>query len=152
MENTWVLVANGSEARVFNLTKRSEGLQLVSEHLHPTSRMKGEKLASDRPGTYMGDSNSMGSASGYEEATSPKDYEIDRFAHELAGILNSGRTANSYGKLAVVAPSAFRGLLNKHMNDQVKKLVAHQIDKDYTKVNERELLGQLEPHLFPLIS
>lgn len=152
MENTWVLVANGSEARVFNLTKRSEGLKLVSEHLHPASRMKGDQLASDRPGTYMGDSNSMGSGSGYEEATSPKDYEIDRFAHELADILNSGRTANSYARLAVVAPSAFRGLLNKHMHDQVKKLIAYQIDKDYTKVNERDLLAQLEPHLFPLVS
>ncbi|PKM45362.1 MAG: host attachment protein [Gammaproteobacteria bacterium HGW-Gammaproteobacteria-1] len=152
MENMWVLVANGSEARVFNLTKRSDGLKLVSEHLHPASRMKGEKLASDRPGTYMEDSSSMSTGSAYEEPMSPKEYEIDRFAHELAGTLNSGRTANSYGKLTIVAPPAFRGLLNKHMNDQVKKLITQQVDKDYTKVNERELLGQLEPVLFPLVS
>lgn len=152
MENTWVLVANGSEARVFDLSKRSEGLRLVSEHLHPASRMKGDKLASDRPGIYKDDSSSMSTGSSYDEPISPKEYEIDRFAHELAGELNSGRTANKYGKLAIVAPPNFRGLLNKHMNEQVKKLVSHQIDKDYTKVNERELMSQLEPHLFPLVS
>ncbi len=152
MENTWVLVANGSEARVFGLTKRSEGLKLLSEHLHPASRMKGEQLASDRPGTYVGDTKSMGSGSSYTEATDPKDYEIDRFAHELADTLNSGRNANSYEKLVIVAPPGFRGLLNKHMCDQVKKRVSRQIDKDYTKVNDRELMGQLEPHLFPLVS
>jgi protein required for attachment to host cells len=94
----------------------------------------------------------MSTGSAYEEPMSPKEYEIDRFAHELAGTLNSGRTANSYCKLTIVAPPAFRGLLNKHMNDQVKKLITQQVDKDYTKVNERELLGQLEPVLFPLVS
>lgn len=152
MENTWVLVANGSEARIFNLEKRTEGLKLVSEHLHPASRMKGEKLASDRPGIYKDDSHSMSTGSSYDEPTPPKEYEIDRFAHELASELNSGRNTNHYAKLAVVAPPAFLGLLNKHMNDHVKKLVALQIDKDYTKSNERDLMGQLEPHLFPLVS
>lgn len=152
MENTWVLVANGSEARLFGLTKRSEGLKLLSEHLHPASRMKGEQLASDRPGTYVGDTKSVGSGSSYAEATDPKDYEIDRFAHELAGALNSGRTANSYDKLVIVAPPNFRGLLNKHMHEQVKKLVTQHVDKDYTKVNGRELMTQLEPHLFPLVA
>ncbi len=152
MENTWVLVANGSEARVYDLTKRTEGLKLVSEHLHPSSRMKGEQITSDRPGTYMGDTKSTGSGSSYTEPTDPREYEVDRFAHELAGTLNSGRTSNNYAKLVIVAPSNFRGLLNRHMNDQVRKLVTQQIDKDYTKVNERDLLGQLGPHLFPLVS
>ena len=88
MENTWVLVANGSEARVFGLTKRSEGLKLLSEHLHPASRMKGENLASDKPGAYMSDTKSVGVGAthgSYAEPTDPKEYEIDRFAHELAG-------------------------------------------------------------------
>ncbi len=155
MDNTWVLVANGSEARVFGLTKRSEGLKLVSEHLHPASRMKGERLASDKPGAYMSDTHSAGAGGthgSYAEPTDPKEYEIDRFAHELAGALNSGRTTNSYGKLVIVAPPNFRGLLNKHMHEQVRKLITQHIDKDYTKVNGRELMTQLEPHLFPLVA
>ncbi|MFA5628383.1 MAG: host attachment protein [Thiohalomonadaceae bacterium] len=149
MENTWVLIANGSEARIFKLQKRTEALQLVSTHNHPSSRMKGEQLATDRPGSYAGDS---GMGGGYEEAISPKEYEINRFAHEMATVLNSGRSANSYGKLTLVAPASFRGLLNKHMHEQVKKLIGQQIDKDYTKLNERELFARLEPHLFPLVS
>lgn len=146
MNNTWVLVANASEARLFSLVKSD--LTLIEKYTHPESRMKGEALASDRGGSYQSDSAGTGHGS-YQQPTDPKEYEMDRFAQELAGALNKGRTENQFEELVIVAAPRFHGLVNKHLNGQLSQMVAHHIDKDYTKVRDLEMLDTLMPYLRP---
>jgi len=141
MGNNWVLVANSSTARLYNL--KGKKINLISEHNHPESRQKSGEIASDRPGQYL--SHNSGVAHGsYADSTDPKEYEIERFAHELAEHLNSARKENRYSRLALVAPPQFHGMLNKHMNPNVSSMVVARVDKDYTKVTEDKLLEMIE--------
>ena len=41
---SWILVANGSEARIYDRTVEHPKLKVVSEHHHPESRMKSAEL------------------------------------------------------------------------------------------------------------
>ncbi len=144
MKNTWLLIANGSEARLYETEFRPKELNLLQEFVHPESREKGTELASDKSGHFQGDSGTGASTQGsFSEATDPKEYEMERFAGELVNALDAGRTANSYQHLVIASSPKFHGLLNKKMNGQLSKLVDKHINKDLTSLNERELLERL---------
>lgn len=145
MKNTWLLVANGSEARLYETEFRPKELVLLQEFNHPESREKGAELASDKAGHYQGDAmGTSGSTKGsFSEPTDPKEYEMERFAGELVKALDAGRSSNSFQHLFIASSPKFHGLLNKKMNGHLSKLVDKHINKDLTSLNERDLLGRL---------
>ena len=57
MSTTWILVGNAARARLYENTGIGKGLKLLSEFLHPQSRMKGVDLVSDRAGFVQGVGN-----------------------------------------------------------------------------------------------
>lgn len=142
MAKTWLVVANASQATIYQTEQRPKTLNLIKELLHPPSREKGESLASDRPGHFKGEAVGMeGTTHGaFNEPTDPKSYEHERFAVDLAKELDAGRTSNSYQNLIIVASPHFHGLLNKSMNSHVAALVGQHIQKDYTSLAPKELL------------
>jgi protein required for attachment to host cells len=144
MQNSWVLVANGSQARIFNMDGAKKNITLIKEFNHPESRMKTDQLSSDRSGNFNG--SNIGSGS-YTEATDPKSYEMERFALELAKSLEEGRATNKFGKVVLVASPHFLGLLKQNMGEQLGKAVSHTVQKDYTAINERDMLEQLKTHI-----
>ena len=147
MADTWVLVANASQARLYKTEERPKTLSLIKELLHPASRVKGENLASDRPGHFQGEAVGMeGTTHGaFNEPTDPKQYEHERFARELASELDSGRTNHAFDKLVIIASPHFHGLINKQLNGHLEKMVVNHIQKDYTELDEKALLEKLRP-------
>ena len=146
--STWVLVANSSEARLFETQKLGTAMNCLREFSHPEGREKGSELVSDRPGHYQ--SKGMGHGA-FVEPTDPKDVEVDRFASELAKELEKGRTAHAFNKLVVVAAPHFHGLLNTHMNEQTREMISNNIEKDFTAYDERELSQRLKEYAKPKI-
>jgi len=142
MNATWVLVANGSEARLFEKKHDPKHLSLIKEFNHPESRDKGHDLASDRPGHFNGEISKAAHGS-FTEATSPKQYEVERFAKILTDELDAARNKNRYNQLILVSSPHFHGLLNGHMNEHVAKMVDQHIEKDYTDLKAEELLVKI---------
>lgn len=140
MHATWILVANASTAKLYQNTKRFGDLEMLREFDHPESRTKDIELTSDRRGNYQKTSTGHGT---FNEPTSPKAYEATRFARELAEALEDGRKQNSYERIVVVAPPQFLGEINQHLNGKVRKLISSNLQKDYTRLNEKELLPTL---------
>jgi protein required for attachment to host cells len=134
---TWVLIANSSNAKLYKSEKPYHQLELIKKFEHPQSREKARDLITDGYGRYKFTTNSPPSA--YSDPMNPKEVEAERFAHELALELNQGRTKNHYHHLVLVAPSHFRGLLNKYCDNHVLNLVVHSINKDYTKIKQHDL-------------
>lgn len=144
MKTTWILVANASEARLFEAQKSYQKMQLIESFYHPQSREKTVNLVTDASGRYR---NFSAPISAYDEPSNPKQVEAHRFAQVLAHKLNEGRTQNLYNHLVLVAPPYFHGLLNKCCNTKVKNKVVNALDKDYTKLKARELLKHLDGKL-----
>jgi protein required for attachment to host cells len=141
---TWILIANSSNARLYS-THNSYigGLELINEFNHPSSRLKGIDLVSDRPGHYQ----SRGSGHGaLIEHSQPKEVEAERFALELANALENGRIHNRYDKLTLIAPAHFQGLMNKHLNHHINEKLTKKILKDYTKSSLKQLETCIHAH------
>lgn len=153
MSTTWILIANASQARIYQTHKpllfKANGhgedhIELIAEFSHDASRRKTGDLVSDRNGNYQ--VGPMGHGT-FAESSDPKQVEAERFAKQLVEQLNSGRVAGQYDDLVIVANPHFRGLLNKHFTRHLTRLVSQSIDKDYTRFKGRELVHQLMEHL-----
>ena len=141
--NTWILVANASEAYLYSSENlRSNELELIEEFSHPESREKGLELTSDRPGHYQTNHNAR---SAYEKSH-PKEDEAKLFAQQLSGRLKAGHNQHDYQQLILVMAPHFYGLVNKHLNVTVDNFT--HIGKDYTKLTAQELIVQLHQHLY----
>jgi protein required for attachment to host cells len=145
MARTWILVANASQASVYQNDGPHKGLTRIATLEHAASREKGADLATDRPGQQQGPGSGRGA---FVSAKSPKEVEAERFALRLARHLDQGRTQNAYQRLILVASPHFMGLINQHLDAHVRQLVSNSIEKDYTKIKEKELAGHLEACIF----
>ncbi|MCC6534724.1 MAG: host attachment protein [Burkholderiales bacterium] len=141
MTSTWILVANAAVATVYCNEGPKKGLARVKTLEHAASREKGADLSSDRPGHNQSSGNRHGA---FVPAKMPKEVEAERFALEIARVLDHGRTQNAYQRLILVASPHFMGLIKQHLEGHVRQLVSESIEKDYTKLNERELAPHLE--------
>ncbi len=142
MNDTWILVTNASEARLFETQKYPKKLSLRKKFFHPKSRAKNASLVTDRAGHFQGDSGHT-THGAFNDAAPAKQVEIERFAKTLVSELDVGRNAHDYKKLVIVSSPHFHGLLNKHMNGHVAKMVDKHIEKDYTTLKEKELLKKI---------
>lgn len=135
MSKMLIMVANASTARVFSYQAKEE-FSLLNEFSHPQSRQKASDLVSDRPGHSEAKGGGHGA---FVSSSNPKEVEVERFAHELAGWLDEQRKNNSCNQLMLVAAPGFLGILNKSLNEQTTQLVHKTLDKDYSQVTQREL-------------
>ena len=145
MARTWILVANASQAHVYQNDGPNKGLTRIKTLEHAPSREKGTDLTTDRPGQQQGPNSGRGSFIG---GKLPKEVEAERFALQVARHLDQGRTQNAYQRLILVASPHFMGLINQHLDPHVRQLVSDSIEKDYTKIKEKELAGHLEGCIF----
>lgn len=133
----YVLVANASEARVFETTRLGHNLKLLREFSHPESREKEIDLSTDRPGSYESRDEAHGSMA---YPSTRKEVEKDHFALELAKALDH----DGYDELVVIASPPFHALLNKHLKEHTKGKISYSVEKDYTKIPVKELILYLD--------
>jgi protein required for attachment to host cells len=143
MNETWILVANASRARLFHAGARSKGWELVSEHEHPESRAAGHELLTDRPGSVKQSGGDVNRSS-MDPRTDPKEVEAKKFAHQLGKLLAKGVDDGAYHRLVLVAPPHFLGLLRAELEEKVARRVASTFDKDYHELTPKELAERVE--------
>ncbi|MEW6353780.1 MAG: host attachment protein [Pseudomonadota bacterium] len=143
MDKTWVLVANRSDARLFE-TKglRGNGWRLVQSIPHPQGRLQGRDLESDKPGRTF---DSLGKGRHAKSAEhGPVEQLAQQFARHLADLLNKGRNEHAYQKLVLVAEPGFLGKLLGALDDHTAALVAGTVKKDLIEIEDRDIPKHLE--------
>lgn len=140
---SWIVLANSSHYCIYDFHQKPCDLTLLKENQHDESRLKQIDLSSDRPGRYKTSTSTKGT---YESRVDPKENEIDHFIHELAVELETGRTSNNYDELVLIAPPHISGILSKHLNKNIKRLIVGNEKKDYTNMPKKELLTHLQEH------
>lgn len=158
MTGTWILIANASEAHIYDLDhsqflKGKIKLKLLDSLEHPQSRMKDSELVADRPGSYRAGHSGKGpdSHGSYLSQTEPKEHEAEVFALDVAHALEKARVANLFQKLILIAPAHFQGFLKKHMNKNVENLISERFEKDYTKIPMEKLNNYMHQHLIDAV-
>ena len=104
MNNTWILVAHRSGARLFENVGPGKGLNLLEEIAHPEGRLKDGQINADKPGRAFDTFSRRHSVS---QEKGPSDQVTTVFAGRLSSLLDKARAKNRYAKLVLVAEPNF---------------------------------------------
>ena len=126
----WVLVANASRAQVFAADMLFATFESIEDRIHPSSRMRDQELVSSAPGRSY--ASPGGNHTAFDRHTDPHDVEVERFARELADLLDEGRKTERYERLVLVAPPKFLGLLRDAIDADTARTVVGSIARDWS--------------------
>jgi protein required for attachment to host cells len=126
MLNTWVIAADASRARIFEVLGNKQVVNEIEAFVHRDSREYDRELVSDAQG------RAHGGMIGHSMAprTDPSEHEADVFSHSIAEYLEKARVEHRYDKLQLIAPPKFLGMLRKHLSKDAQRLVARETPKD----------------------
>ncbi len=144
MRKTWIVVADNSRARIFTAETPSSPLIEMDSIVHPEARMHDRDITSDLPGRGSG---TGGSRHSYESATDAKDYENMGFAKRVTDFLDDARKNDSYRQLIIVAAPKLLGNLRSEMNDQTRKLVTLELDKNLSQLSPEDIRKHMPEYL-----
>lgn len=138
---TWVLVADGNQAKVFEHGGPGKGLIAV-EGLHfEQEPLKAQEINSDRPGRHAG--GGLGSRSGMEQSD-PVQVREERFIKAVADQLEAMRQEGRFDRLIIAAAPAALGDIRPALSEQVKQAIIAELPKDLTKLPRPRLERHFE--------
>ncbi len=141
MQGTWVVIADGSRARICAKKARAKLVEMQTIE-HPAGRAKARDLVTDGQTTAF--ASVGGARHGIGADSPPKDHEQENFARELARRLEEGRTGNRFDQLVLVAPPGFLGLLRDQLSAPLAKCVTQSVAKDLTQAKLEDIQQQLD--------
>jgi len=149
---TWIVIADGARARLYSHRfHREPQWQPALDHDLVGTRLTNQGLESDRPGRTSMSSSHGSSKQGLIHGLGKSDEGAHRQAQiELArAVAHELETARQHGirRFVFVAPPRALGDLREACTDDVRALVAHELDKDLTKMP----LHELQKHLHDVL-
>lgn len=138
---TWILVTDRSRARLFAGTwPEFDGFHEIQDFVHPEGGVHQREVESDGPGRFDGPD---GAHHAGESETDFKHHTATEFARELVSELQRGKDTNAYGRLIIIAPPLFLGVLRAQLPAPLSKLVVADWDKDLTHQDGKAILDEL---------
>jgi protein required for attachment to host cells len=142
MDTEWILVADSAQARLFSRRAARAALVEQQDWVHPESRLHGRELERDRPGRVFA-SHGYGQ-SDTQERGAPHRREAERFAAELAEVLDRARAENRFDHLVLVAEPRFLGLLRDHLAGETADRVTRSLDVELTQESAERIREALD--------
>lgn len=141
MNNTWLMVADVSSAKIFNLEK-GRALSILKQYEEQDNRKHLSDLTADLPGRTF-NSAADGGRHSMEARTTHKEQGAKEFARKLCNDLDSFREKGDFDKLVLAASPSFLGELRKNMSHNTSRLISTEITKNLTALNNEEILKHL---------
>jgi protein required for attachment to host cells len=142
----WIVITDSNTCKFYDYSKEQVELSFLKEIQHIENKLRDIDLTSDKPGHYKSGVSARGT---YSQPSDPKEIKIESFAMEIAKELDNGRNNHAYHNIIIFAPPHINGLLFKHLNEHVKKLVLHNVKKDLLYVKNDALLNIVQEHIKP---
>jgi protein required for attachment to host cells len=128
MENTWVVVADSSHARIFQLRDAQHSLEELEDLANPLGRADNRQLQSDANAQF---SSPEGARHTYQPQETQVQHEVHQFARHLAHRLDTAAAQNKFQQLCLIAAPKFLGLLRDSLGKPARKMVVAELDKNF---------------------
>lgn len=139
---TWILVANRAEARIFAYpSNKKSQMRFLRKIENPRGRLKAQDINADKPGVF---SSVYAYGSKLESEQSPTERVAEEFAKTIATQLEHEKSHNNFEKLIVIADPTFLGLLRSKMSRDLHRHVIQEVAKDLGAVSTNEMHERLE--------
>jgi protein required for attachment to host cells len=131
-ERTWIVIADGAHAKVYQYSKEKPKLETVKDISFEIDLPRTHDIVSDRAGRSF---ESQGRTRHAKSGRSDPHRELKRnLAHKVADALNSRLTDKRYDKLVLVAPPVTLGDLRDALAKRVQARVVAEVAEDLIKV------------------
>ena len=137
---TWVLLADGSQAKVFQHSGPGTGLTPVQDLLFEEEALQAREIVTDRPGRAF--SSAGGGRSAMEPSTDPVEYREATFVKSVAVALERQYQQSAFSRLIIAAAPTALGTIRGALSKGVKEAVIAEEPKDLTNMPT----PQLEKH------
>jgi protein required for attachment to host cells len=148
MTPTWIVLADEGRARMLARHEDEGDLVEVDEITDAAAHADNADLRRDAygrrtppAGTHSGMPGSNTESAGEEKL----DHEAELFARRVADHLTQAHRAHRFEQLHVAAAPRFLGRLRQHLDDEVRKCVVEEVDKDLLQLDRRELTLRFFP-------
>lgn len=142
MGNTWVLVADGKRARLFEYGPEQEAWVEIACLVNPEGT---QGPARQRP---MRVQESVGQARhAIEPHTRPRDKQLSRFAAMLVRELREAHDKRRFEKLAIVAAPRLLGLLHGQLDKGLGQCLTCEVRHNLVALHSEEIRRYLPGHL-----
>ena len=141
---TWIMAADSSRARIFEIAEAGRRLREVGQFDHPEGRANNRELMSDADGRFSAKHAGPGGDSSGQRVT-PVEHGTELFSKTLARYLDKARNEHRYDKLYLIAPPEFLGLMRENLSKEVRKLTAEEINKDLSWFDARDIERHIKP-------
>lgn len=135
---TWILVADGDQAKLFENDGPGKGLRAIEGLQFEQEHLRAREIMADRPGR-AGAGTAPGSRAAMEYHSDPVDVRERRFLDGVAELLNAKCLEGTYDRLVVAAAPAALGELRAALSEQVKKTMLTELPKDLTNIPTAKL-------------
>ena len=132
---TWVLIADGAQARVLENCGPGKGLKQVDGFDFSMENLQGRDIVTDKPGR----SHTATGRSSMEPRTNPVDQRETEFVKNVAQILDREQQKGSFHRLVIAAAPIALGDIRKAISPNVKKMIVAELDKDLTNLPTAQL-------------
>ncbi|WP_281645514.1 host attachment protein [Parendozoicomonas sp. Alg238-R29] len=145
MRPIWVLVADNSQACMYNFHPHQHDLQLLDHIQHEEGRWHNGDFITDRTGhtTKTRSPDSMANRGLGTPDRSPKHQENSRFTHMIAKAINHAHDQHSFQALQVCAPPGFMGELLPKLKKDIP--LTHKVNKNLVTENDERIMQHLSP-------
>lgn len=148
---TWILVAETSRARVFEMETRTSPLVEVGAFANPEGHMPMRDQLSDGPGRYgtvkSGRSNAITGGAHTFRKDDPERPLQESFARTLAEELERARIERRFDQLVLMAAPGFLGVLRAELSPGVERLIVEEIPKNISRESAEEIRARMETAL-----
>jgi len=168
MSTTWIVVADRARARILKPSngkqkplsevidfvgragfagpekQTTEKMEELEDFVHPEGQMKASELRSDRNGKF-GDTR-VSRQSG-DDRTDIQHQTAEEFAIEIVNYLDKARQQKKFERLGLIAAPMFLGVLRSKLTSPLVKMIALEINKDYTKLKTEDIRKHLPDDL-----
>ena len=140
-QTTWIVIADGSRARIFSHRGGEPGLAAVRELDDPQARQPARNLVSSGPGRSQESANAAHHS--IEPKHDPHQEAEYAFLRRLAGSIAADAAGTSFNRLVIAAPPRAMGVLRRELAPAARAKLVAEITKDLTKTPIAELPAHL---------
>lgn len=130
---TWIVVADGDQAKVFEHEGPGKGLRAIKELHFEQESLKAREIMADKPGRG-GAGGGPGSRAAMEYRTDPVAERERKFVERLAEALEEKRAEGRFDRLVIAAAPTALGDLRPALSDQLRQIVLAEMPKDLTNI------------------
>lgn len=144
MQTTWVLAADASRARIFEISEADGHLHEIEDMVNPAGRELNQEINAEPKDRFYGRGRSVGDTT--EADPEPVMKEAERFSKRVADHLDHCRSEHRFDKLRVVAAPRMLGFLRDKLSKEVQKMVEEEIPKDISSLKKHEMEEYLKQY------